>query len=104
VFGFRPEDLEDASLVASGRIGSALDVVVDLREDMGAEVYVHSSLGVAPIRRTDVLEAAERDTPRAGDFVARIGRDTSAREGERLVLAVDASRLYFFDPSTGNAL
>jgi multiple sugar transport system ATP-binding protein len=104
VLGFRPEDLEDASLVPSARTGSVLDVVVDLREDMGAEVYVHFSLGVPPIRRSDVLEAAETDAPRAGGFVARIGRDTRAREGERLALAVDTSRLYFFDPSTGEAL
>jgi multiple sugar transport system ATP-binding protein len=105
VLGFRPEDVEDASLVAGLDDESTLDVVVDLREDMGAEVYVHFSLGVAPVSRSDVLEAAESDTDaRPRTFVARIGRETCAREGEPLRLAVDTARLYYFDPQSGAAL
>jgi multiple sugar transport system ATP-binding protein len=106
VLGFRPEDVEDASLVPPAREGSTLDVVVDIREDMGAEVYVHFALGVAPISRSDVLEAVENDAEaaRARAFVGRIGRETRAREGERLRLTVDTSRLYFFDSDSGEAL
>jgi multiple sugar transport system ATP-binding protein len=105
VVGFRPEDLDDARLAPPDRAGSPLSVTVDLREDMGAEVYLHFSLGVAPVRRSDVLEAAETDGAAArGGFVARVDRETRAREGERLELALDTSRLYFFDPDTGTAL
>jgi len=106
VLGFRPEDVEDASLATAPDEASTLDVVVDIREYMGAEVYVHFSLGVDPVTRSDVLEAAESDAdgarPRA--FVGRVARETRAREGERLRLAVDTSRLYLFDPRSGQAL
>jgi multiple sugar transport system ATP-binding protein len=106
VLGFRPEDVEDASLVPGVAEGSTLDVVVDIREDMGSEVYVHFSLDVPPVRRSDVLEAAESDADGAGAraFVGRIGRETRAREGEPLRVAVDTSRIYFFDPQGGAAL
>jgi multiple sugar transport system ATP-binding protein len=106
VVGFRPEDVEDARLMSRVDPASTLDVAVDLREDMGAEVYVHFSLGVPPIERSDVIEAAESDDggAKARSFVGRIGRETRAREGERLRLAIDTERLYFFDPGSGEAL
>jgi multiple sugar transport system ATP-binding protein len=108
VLGFRPEDLEDAAL-RPARPGTALPVTVDIREDMGAEVYVHFSLAVPPVRRHDVQEAIERAPgdvaqSRAATFVARVGRETGAREGEPLELSVDTSRLYFFDVDSGEAL
>ena len=108
VLGFRPEDLEDAALSAS-RAGGSMRVAVDIREDMGAEVFVHFSLAVPPVRRHDVQEAIEQapgDVPPSpqATFVARVGRETGAREGEPLELLLDTSRLYFFDLDTGEAL
>jgi len=108
VLGFRPEDLEDAALSAS-RAGGSMRVAVDIREDMGAEVFVHFSLAVPPVRRHDVQEAIEQapgDVPASpqATFVARVGRETEAREGEPLELLLDTSRLYFFDLDTGEAL
>jgi len=108
VLGFRPEDLEDAALLPTESRAS-LGVTVDIREDMGAEVYVHFSLAVPPVRRHDVQEAIEQppgdaSQPRPATFVARVGRDTGAREGAPLTLSVDTSRLYFFDVDSGDAL
>ena len=108
IMGLRPEDLEDASIV-EGRDGNVLSVVPDIRENMGSEVYVHFSLGVPPVRRSEVEEAispedaaAKRIPARsASPFVARLGRETAATEGEPLDLAVDVNRLYFFEPSSG---
>jgi hypothetical protein len=45
-------------------------------------------------------QARRRGTP----FVARVDRDSGAREGERVELAVATSRLHFFDPATGDAI
>jgi multiple sugar transport system ATP-binding protein len=112
VLGFRPEDLQDAELVGGARDGAILEVVPELREDMGAEVYVHFGLGVAPVRRADVAEAKVPEepaeahaTPRvASPFVARLGRGTRVKEGEPLTLAVDTDRLYVFDFETGAGL
>jgi multiple sugar transport system ATP-binding protein len=37
-------------------------------------------------------------------FTARVDPATSARPGQRLRLAVDASKFHFFDPETGARL
>jgi multiple sugar transport system ATP-binding protein len=113
ILGIRPEDLEDASLVSSGPEGRRLRAVVDIREDMGSEVFVHFIGGGPPVRGHDVQaavgrEAVELDQVQARErgslFVARLDRETRAREGEPLELAVDPRRLHFFDTETGNAI
>jgi multiple sugar transport system ATP-binding protein len=111
VLGIRPEHVEDARLVSGAPPQSTLDAVTDIREDMGAEVYVHLSLGVPPVHRPDVDEAvaeegAEPGTPvtAAPAFVGRLGPETNAREGEPITLVVKPDRLYFFDPDTGEAI
>jgi multiple sugar transport system ATP-binding protein len=109
ILGFRPEDLEDAALAGDVSPGAALSTVTDIREDMGSEVYVHFALGVPPVHRSEVAEArapeeeahARIAARSASPFVARLGRETRAREGEPLELAVDADRLYLFDVETG---
>ncbi len=108
VVGIRPEDIEDALFARNG--GDALPIEVDIREDMGSEVFVHFSVQAEPVETREVLEAMEeedvagavRERMRRGvPFVARLERGTRAREGERLDLVVDTSRLHFFDPETG---
>ena len=64
------------------------------------------------MHRTEVAEArAPEEDARArvaarsvSPFVARLGRETRAREDEPLELAVDVDRLYFFDPETGDGI
>src|SRR5438067_2414452 len=51
LLGIRPEDVEDASLVGYVSAESTLIATTDIREDMGAEVYAHLSVGVPPVRR-----------------------------------------------------
>ena len=112
ILGFRPEDLADATLTGGATAGARLTVVPEIREDMGAEVLIHFGLGVSPVRRRDVSEAAEPEDPAhtelgarsAIPFVARLARGTNAKEGEQLELAVDTARLHVFDPATGEAL
>jgi multiple sugar transport system ATP-binding protein len=111
VLGFRPEDVEDADLVPDEEPERTLTATTDIREDMGAEVYVHFSLGVPPVRSPEVDEAMraddeeEREAPgvlrRSAPFVGRVGRATGAREGQEIRLVVDTERLYVFDPRTG---
>jgi multiple sugar transport system ATP-binding protein len=112
VLGIRPEDLEDASLAAPGE-GRALDVVTDIREDMGSEVYIHFGLQAEPVQSREVVEALEEEAVeaiadlarrRGVPFVARLGRASPAREGEPIRLAVDVERLHFFDAETGVAI
>jgi multiple sugar transport system ATP-binding protein len=104
VLGIRPEDLDDASLArfeTSGVIG----VTVDIREDMGAEVFAHFRVDADAVESQEVLEAMEeddvpgavRERMRGGvPFIGRLERGTRAREGDRLDVAVDR-RLRCFD-------
>jgi multiple sugar transport system ATP-binding protein len=112
VLGIRPEDMEDASLV-DGPEGGRISAVLDIREDMGAEVYAHFGVGAPPVRTQAVAEAVgeealeatrEQARKRGSLFVARLDSATRAREGEVLDLAVKTKRLHFFDPDTGTAI
>src|SRR5438309_4600554 len=55
--GIRPEDMEDAAVAGSAPEGSRLKINVDIREDMGSEVYLHFGLD-APRVRHEAVEAA----------------------------------------------
>ena len=110
IFGIRPEDLEDAALASGAPDDRRLHAVVDIREDMGSEVFLHFAVAGPPVRGEDVQAAVGEDTvkveeaaARKGDslFVARVDRDTRAREGEKTELVVDPKRLHFFAIETG---
>jgi multiple sugar transport system ATP-binding protein len=111
VLGVRPEDLEDWAL--AGGDAPTLEVVTDIREDLGSEVYVHFGVHAEPVQSREVVEAleeeaveaiADRARRRGVPFVARLARASAAREGEAIRLAVDVDRLHFFDPETGAAI
>jgi multiple sugar transport system ATP-binding protein len=110
ILGIRPEDLEDAALASETPVDRRITAQVDIREDMGSEVYVHFGSGGRPVRGKDVaaaigeeaIEATEEQTKGKGSlFVARVGRESRAREGEEVDLLVTTPRLHFFDPETG---
>ena len=109
--GIRPEDLEDAEL-SEAPTESRLPVTVDLREDMGAEIFLHFSVDAPHVATEDVKEAVETESGVALEqqaesgtpFVARVGRESRAREGDRIEVAVDTRMLHFFDLDTGAAI
>jgi multiple sugar transport system ATP-binding protein len=111
--GVRPEDLEDASLAADSSPDQRFPVVIDIREDMGSEVFLHFKVDAAPVVSEEVQEAAEAEAVEAAveqaqrggyPLVARVDRETRAREGEHVELAVTAKRLHFFDPESGRGI
>jgi multiple sugar transport system ATP-binding protein len=106
--GIRPEDLEDASIAGAGE---RMPAVVDLREDMGSEVYLHFTVDAPPVRAKEVVEAMEAEAlgaavaqVRGTPFIARVDRATRAREGEQAQLSVATARLQFFDLETGRGI
>jgi multiple sugar transport system ATP-binding protein len=110
ILGIRPEDLEDASLASEAPADRRFSAQVDIREDMGSEVYVHFGSGGRPVRGEDVaaaigeeaIEATQEQIKGKGSlFVARVGRTSRVREGEQVELLVTTRRLHFFDPETG---
>jgi multiple sugar transport system ATP-binding protein len=105
--GIRPEDVEDAALVGGAPAASRFSSRVDIREDMGSEVYLHLPAPAAPVLDDSVREALEEaaeEEERRPAFVARVDRATQAREGEPIELAVDTTRLHFFDLDSGEAI
>jgi len=110
ILGVRPEHMEDASIALGAPEDRRLAAVVDIREDLGSDVYVHFAVGGPPVLGEDVraavgddaVETTEAHTKRKGNlWVARVGHTSQAREGEPIELVVDTSRLRFFDPETG---
>jgi multiple sugar transport system ATP-binding protein len=109
ILGVRPEDIEDAGLAGGAPDGRRLSALVDIREDMGSEVFVHFDVGGKAVRGEDVKaavgeEAAEVADVKGNVWVARVDRDTKAQEQDRVDLLVDTARLHFFDPETGEAI
>jgi multiple sugar transport system ATP-binding protein len=111
VVGIRPENLEDAALVPGAAPESVLEVSVELREELGAEVNVYCTVGVPPLQVAAVAigdsepDAAEiEEVPQIPAIIARLDPRTEIREGERARVHVDLDSLHFFDPDTGNSL
>ncbi len=108
--GVRPEDFEDVA--ASQRQGNGrLSAVVDIREDMGSEVFIHFGVQAPAVRSEQVQEALEPEAAevravlqQGAPFIARVSRESHAREGENVELVVDTRRLHFFDLATGHAI
>jgi multiple sugar transport system ATP-binding protein len=110
VIGIRPENIEDASLDSSHPSDRRLSVTCDYTEPLGAEVLVYFTVAAK-----GVVSGVERDDPSAeglgstaeqerARLVARVDPRTRITEGSPMELAVDTSRLYFFDPETRAAI
>jgi multiple sugar transport system ATP-binding protein len=106
--GIRPEDIEDAALAPETPAERRLKTTCDLIEPLGSEVLVHFTVSAAGV----VAEAARAEgigadpSLEAGQsrMVARVSPRTRIAEGAEIELAVDTSRLYFFDPETNAAI
>jgi len=115
ILGIRPENFEDASLDSDAPQDRRMKVTCDLTEPLGSEVLVHFSTGakriVSSAATADVGEDADislggEDGDGAGQtrLVARVSPKSRIAEGSEIELAVDTSRLYFFDPETRNTI
>jgi multiple sugar transport system ATP-binding protein len=116
ILGIRPEDMEDASLVADAPTDRRLRSTVDLREALGSDVVVHFGID-APQAVTEHIKELAAD---AGDEVlpdvrhgpiggastmlARLNPRTAVNKGDTIELVVDVQRLHFFDPDNGQGI
>ena len=111
VLGIRPEDIEDPQFINDRLEGADIRVIVDIREAMGSEVYVHFGVDAPPVITDDTIDLAadaellpEVDSGAQTSFVARLNPRTSAQRGQPITLQVDTRRLHFFDRDTGEAI
>jgi multiple sugar transport system ATP-binding protein len=114
LLGIRPEDFEDARVAQDTPPDRRISTVVALTESLGADVLVYFNVdapGVVPVDvdvNTDAavqpVEPSARKTEKSSRLVARVSPRTRSAEGSPVELAVDTTRLYFFDPETGAAI
>jgi multiple sugar transport system ATP-binding protein len=114
ILGIRPEDFEDASLETGVPDDRQMDVEVELTEPLGADVLLYfgaTATGLVPSAvAADVGEdasvnlGANGDGPGPARMCARVSPRTRIAIGRAAKLAVDTSRLYFFDPRTREAV
>ena len=108
IVGVRPESFAGAAFAS--RDLPTVDVQVEVLESIGSDAYVFFEHDAQPVI---VEEAVSDDGDDDGKllveqdralFAARVDARTSAKPGERLTLAIEPSRLYFFSPETGESL
>jgi multiple sugar transport system ATP-binding protein len=112
VVGFRPEDIEDASLQpGSGGDGRTLHAFAELVEPLGSDLMVHLTVDIPPVQgNEDVAELAKEsgDTMFAREgkaaLVARFNPRSPVKEQEKVTITIDTDRLHFFDAHTGIAI
>jgi multiple sugar transport system ATP-binding protein len=116
VVGIRPEALADAALQPGTPADRRLRAVIDLREDMGHEIFVHFTVNIPAVITEDTRELAsdlgddaltalEQDSSaKQSIFVARFSPDSRVQEGDTIDVVVDTAALHFFDPGNGRAI
>src|SRR5204862_7449683 len=112
----RPEHMEDAQRERDAPDEQRVSTMVELREDMGPEVYVHFTVEAQPVLTEDTKELAVDRGEEAlieleqlavvakTPFVARFHGATAVKEGDRAEVFVDTRALYFFDLDTGESI
>jgi multiple sugar transport system ATP-binding protein len=71
-------------------------------EVLGSEQHVYFSVDATPAGGESAREGILASNVPNG--VARLDPRPSVQAGTRVTFAVDAARLHFFDPDTGNAI
>jgi multiple sugar transport system ATP-binding protein len=114
ILGIRPEDFEDASLESGVPEDRKMKVEIDLTEPLGADVLLYfgtRATGVMPSALSgedgddaSVVLGDNGDGPARTRMCARVSPRTRIAIGQAAELAVDTSRLYFFDPQTRDAV
>ena len=112
IVGIRPESFEDATLVGDAEArdrGQTFKAKVELVESMGSEKYAYFSVESEGVE-SDELEELARDAgmdevPGGGDqVVARLDAASEIQRDAEAELWVDATKLHFFDPDSGDNL
>jgi len=115
IVGIRPSYFD--AVAAGDASWARFPVTVTATEELGTEVHAIFPIDAPPIdhawfagaaaRNAEADEADEAVTALAGGkslWTARVCARSAARTGQPLELAVDTSKLHFFDPATGESI
>ena len=81
IAGLRPECLHDEPMYLSSMAETTIDAFVEVTELMGAEIYLY-------------IVSEEQN------LIARVSSRSTARSGDTIKIALDASRIHIFDKDT----
>src|SRR4051812_7391923 len=111
IIGIRPEDFDDAMLVADRACGHTFKTRIDVLESLGSEYNAHFEIESPRVASPDLEDLAQdngtADLGRSREGVpmtARLPRASRIAQGQQAELWFDASRLYAFDAETGRNL
>jgi len=110
VLGIRPEAFEDSQYANSKEFSEKLNAKVTLLEQLGSDSYIHFYKDIKPVQTEaieEILADEGEDITVLGDntkFIARVNPNSTVKEGRQIALAIDPSKLHYFDPSSGNAI
>ena len=88
IIGIRPECIHDDPAHLASMPDSTMNVTVDVTELMGAEIYLYLSFD------------GQEDATNGKNIIARVSARSTARAGDSIQIAVDASRMHIFDQDT----
>jgi len=88
-----------------------IEVEATVVEELGSATHALFTIDAPPVD-VEAVRAASDDNERAtliatdrrALFTAEVSEDATIRPGQRLTLAVDPTRLHFFDPATSESL
>jgi multiple sugar transport system ATP-binding protein len=111
VVGIRPENFEDAALLENAKRdrGRVVTLKAEVLESAGSHVYAHFPLPWPDKGQMVKVEQVAQEVATADasgwaeQLVAKLGPNTTAREGAPIDLWFDMHKLYLFDPLTGLA-
>jgi multiple sugar transport system ATP-binding protein len=112
IIGIRPSHFDDAARADPS--WARFPVTVTATAELGTQTHAifpidappidHSWFGAATARNAEEDEAVSALADGKSVWTARVAARSEPRPGQSLELAVDASRLQFFDPCTGESI
>lgn len=110
VLGIRPEAFEDSVYANKKEFTEEINIDVSLLEQLGSDTYIHFFKDIKPVQTEaieEILADEGEDISVLGTqtkFIARINPNATLEEGQNINLAIDPTKLHYFDPETGMAI
>ena len=110
VIGIRPEAFEDSIYANEKEFSEQVSIEISLLEQLGSDTYVHFYKDIKPVQTEaieEILADEGEDISVLGNetkFIARINPNSTVEEGQKINLALDPTKLHYFDPDSGLAI
>ena len=100
----------DKSFANDKEFSEQVSIEISLLEQLGSDTYVHFYKDIKPVQTKaieEILADEGEDISLLGNqtkFIARINPNSTVEEGQKINLALDPTKLHYFDPESGLAI